>query len=700
MNLNFYYLNVRGLNSKLTDIYLNIIASNYNCLFLTETWLKPHLSSNLFIPNNFNTYRDDRTSKNGGGVLIAIDSSFNVKQLFLKQTIPSIDNIWLFTQLNNNKTLILGNIYIPPNTPYNDVSLLLSNIELLLLEHKPSSFILLGDFNIPNLNWNLNFDPDYPQPFYLPSNNNRKQHLLTDFCNLHNLSQHNSLHNSSNNILDLLLTNQPINSFSQCHPLSTIDKFHPCFSFSLKVSPRPPDFNPPPSFNYAKTDFESLTADINNINWDDLYNSLDINTSITIFNIKLSSSITKNIPLNKNKYRKFFPPWFSSKSRQLIKLKNKWHLKNKIHPSPVFHHIYSSLRSISKSSLKLDYSNYINQIENNVSKNRQDFWKYVKANRIPTTPTNTCEFFLNNTVTDNPHSSANLFADYFNSVFQANFSLSHQNPSPNLCPALISVTPSYEITLNDISSAFKKLKPSKTLGPDGIPAIILKTFSQSLYDPLIYIFNQIISTCTYPDIWKHSFIIPVHKKLNPNDVSNYRPISIICAASKIFEYILHKHLSLYFKDIIIEQQHGFCSNKSSLTHLLNFTDFAFTQISNKHQVDSIAVDFQKAFDSIDHQLLLSKLKLHDIPTDLLTLFTNYLSNRHCTVKLNNAFSNSFSPPCGLPQGTILSPLLFNIFINDVKQHLNHSNFLLYADDLLIFSKIENITDHILLQEEY
>ena len=194
-------------------------------------------------------------------------------------------------------------------------------------------------------------------------------------------------------------------------------------------------------------------------------------------------------------------------------------------------------------------------------------------------------------------------------------------------------------------------------------------------------------------------MVPVHKSGDPENVANYRPISILNAIPKVFENLVTKFLTSCLGPNIIHEQFGFKKNSSTELNLLTYLDILTGALEGGVEVHSIYTDFSKAFDRVNHGLLISKLKTLGVSGTLLLWINSYITGRTQMVHLNNFKSSKILVSSGVPQGSHLGPLLFNIFINDILSCFKHSHFLLFADDLKLFLKISTLDDCFALQED-
>lgn len=245
----------------------------------------------------------------------------------------------------------------------------------------------------------------------------------------------------------------------------------------------------------------------------------------------------------------------------------------------------------------------------------------------------------------------------------------------------------------------RQLDIKKGAGPDGIPPMFWRNCRSQLSEPITELYIKSLQTGVMPKLWKESFVTPVYKSGNKHDIENYRPISKINTVPKLFEKIICDQITLSLAPSLMQEQHGFVSGKSAESNLVEFLDGVLSGMEDGYQVDAIYTDYSKAFDKVSHSLLLGKLASAGIQGDLLRWVASYLRDR-CQAVAIKGFCSSFIPiTSGVPQGSHLGPLFFNIFINDIASRFHSSSCLLYADDNKIFKVIKCVEDCRELQED-
>ena len=233
------------------------------------------------------------------------------------------------------------------------------------------------------------------------------------------------------------------------------------------------------------------------------------------------------------------------------------------------------------------------------------------------------------------------------------------------------------------------------MGPDGIPPIVLSTCASALYKPLHYLFNMCLNSGYLPFEWKLHQVTPIYKSGDCCQNKNYRPISLLCNTSKVLERLIYNKIIDHIISYVKPVQFGFMPCRSTVQQLLLFMHDIF----NSCQTDAIYLDISKAFDTVSHVHLLDKLASIDIVGDLWLWFRAYLINRFQYVSVNNHYSQLLPVESGVPQGSILGPLLFVVYVNDLPDTVLHSKMLLFADDTKCFRQIKSQTDQQILQTD-
>ena len=249
-----------------------------------------------------------------------------------------------------------------------------------------------------------------------------------------------------------------------------------------------------------------------------------------------------------------------------------------------------------------------------------------------------------------------------------------------------------EISPLQVLKALNKIKSTKATGLDDIPPSMIKDASRYIAAPLAYIINLSLSSGTYPNHWKIAKIVPVYKSGSVSELGNYRPISILPAISKIAERLVHDQLAKFLEDssLLSPTQFGFRSKYSTGLAVTYFTDIIRKEMDHGKLTGAVFMDFCKAFDTVDHIVLIQKMESLGIHGVELQWFKDYLSNRQQVVIYDNHRSDNYAVSHGVPQGSILGPVMFLIYIDDLSKVLKHSNIVMYADDTVLYFSHGNI----------
>lgn len=657
----------------------------------TETWLHNNVNSSELGLSDYSVYRCDRSIvtsslSRGGGVLIAVNNKYI--SCSLDVDVKSLELCFVSIKINSHKKLIISCVYIPPNSTSSLYIDYFNILENLISAHPNAEFLNFGDFNLPNLSKaTLNLD----------LNIFSTENIFLEHLALLNLFQLNTITNTNGSILDLILSNSssPIVSLNT-DSIVPIDSYHPPLNVCHFFNHLPPDLSYfELSFDWFNGNYNSIISFLGSINWAEFYKiSSDISVLVDEFYSLLFFTINSFIPKKKH-FNPKYPNWFSNELKNLITQKRKFHKYFKISNSSSDYLHFSSLRSQCKIQSKLDYKQYLCNVQHSLSSEPKKFWSFVRNLRSPSGLPHSITF--NHKTADYGLGIVNLFNRYFASVYKKT-SIPNHNNSVSVNSSFGTIT-NFHINQLEVFYELDCLNSKAIIGCDGLSPIFLYACRFILSPPITYIFNSSLNSGCFPIQWKSSFITPIFKKGNRSLASNYRPISIISILPKMFSKIINSKLTPLFKNILATQQHGFRSKKSTETNLICFKEYILNSFSKGKQTDVIYTDFEKAFDRVDHQLLIFKLSQIGIADPLLSWINSFLIQRTQYVKYKNFISDPISVISGVPQGDHLSPLLFNLFINDIVLVIKNSNILLFADDAKIFKSIDTPEDTSLLQQD-
>ena len=727
--LNVMYQNVQGLvpfaelgnespalnQTKVIEFQAHVYNNSPDIIVLNETWLKNSINDNeLFPPEAYKIFRCDRSleshppdpcnpsrfRRNGGGVLIAVKSSLDITTKKISKQCPA-EVLSIEITLKNKTKFCLSTIYRVGTLGMENLSALKGYYSDILKTNKFSKLIVLGDLNLPELTAN-----EWRNGY---CSNAISQAFLEMFSDLGLVQTIEEPTHQHGNILDVLLTNSPqtLSNISVGDENSVCKSDHFPINFNISANVRRTRPVKREIYNFQKADWAKLNLELSKIPWHSLLSDNSAEVCWQNFKTILHNACDSHIPTIKVRDG-FKPPWFDSdvfeqcreKERLRIRLKviKKRHREENMgidNPTPShilldaevkFQASRREVRRLIRSKMNSNFSD--KQSENAITKK---FWSYVKSSsnthRIPET------VHHNDTFRSDYRGQADLFNNFFRDQFSS--------PSKYDVQINYSVNHNVSFSVPHIEKLLKNLDPNKAPGPDKIHGKILKNCAKNLAVPLALLFQTSYYTCSIPSEWKVANVVPVFKKGSKNAVQNYRPISLTSLVMKVYERVIASELLSIVEGKIKPNQHGFLPLKSCESQLIPFTDSLARCLNEGSRTDIIYFDFAKAFDSVNHDIILGKLKnQYGINGLLLKFFVEYLSGRVQRVAIGNELSDELPVSSGVPQGSILGPLLFVLFINDIGNDINEgSNLLLYADDTKLFREINNSQDCLLLQQD-
>ena len=551
-----------------------------------------------------------------------------------------------------------------------DVIVNLCNVLIpLLLTNTP--FYLFGDFNLPHIDWTT-----------LCSSSKQSHDYFLNFCSANSLSQViDCPTHSKGNILDLLLCNfnaEEILINTSCTvPPWTTDHLLISSTFApINLVSKNPNITLPTYPNFKLGNYEKISEILSRVNWDFLLHSNNFQSKYDAFCNKLTDLI--NPYISTTHPRSVKPRRQPNRIKKLLKTKHQLYKKSKSH------HSFKQEYKIAVKQYETAVNSWYDSMESNLCKDpcSKKFYGYVKSklntrHSIPPLKGPNSSLIFEDT------DKANAFNTAFQKFFTAD-----NNHNMNF-PSVEHHMPPFRIEPGDIYSACMSMKRKLTRTPEGIPIYFLANTISSLLYALTILFNLSLSSNCIPSQWKEAIIVPVFKKGNRQNPDNYRPISLTSAICRLFETVLINKLLPFIleRNLLSRYQFGFLPNRSSCSNILSSLHEWLASYSSSICTNVLYTDIKKAFDSVNHRLLVQALRTYGLNNDVVNWFQNFLSKRQQKVCINNSISSSLEVYSGVPQGSVSGPLLFLLMFNFISEPAINSqstSIRLFADDAKVF----------------
>ncbi|EYC23317.1 hypothetical protein Y032_0015g2585 [Ancylostoma ceylanicum] len=662
---------------------LKFVIRKLNCdvVIITETWLNGSCDLTPILGDlcdDFNYVRCDRIQKKGGGVVILIKRYIAFETKWLEAVPDAYEVLCCDLKLLRSTVRITG-IYRTPSCNLSN-TIKLSNVisDLSSLE---GHHVVSGDFNLPDIDWSEG----------IPTSTTTISKHFIDMCQSCKLHQYVCTPTRGGHILDLVLSNykDSVKNINVNSPVGSSD--HCSLSYTITASVDPPTYRLRRAYN--KANYDSICQYLCLLDWRTLLECYSCsNEKYEFFLSALQYCIENFVPIEK------YPVSYGNlppNLARLFDLKEKAWVKSQSNPSQENVDYFKLLRSKFDRLLR-KYNSYIErkllQSSSKSSLYRLLNSKLKRSLHIPTLKDD------DGTTAIADDAKASILAKHFQKSFSDNSSDVKWSTVEIPCTSKDSSVWFYKEEIYEILS---KLPLSYSVTPDDVPPYFIRKVAIAIAYPLEHIFNFSFMHGDVPDRWKHAFVTPIPKKAPFCLVSNYRPISITSVFARTFEKILKsailKHLET--NNILPEEQFGFRAGRSTETLMLSTLEDWTDTLDQGNNIDVVYFDFAKAFDKVPSAELIYKLGLIGLHPRLIKWIKNFISGRSFQVKVNECFSEICPVTSGVPQGGVLSPILFIIYTREIPGLIYRYNVSckMFADDIKIYKNVLDSADHVTLQ---
>ena len=682
-------LNARSLRSKFDEFKCYISLNVPDIVCVTESWVSEVFNGDRlqdFELGGYDMYSYCRDNRMGGGVILYVNTLLSSVKVDDPSKVRSVESLWIDVKAKTSgkDRFRIGAFYRAGNLDRESQNETDQHICDEIRRNMCSHCIIMGDFNLRGFA-DLSREDGQSKLF---------REVLEEELFLH---QFVSEPTRGSSILDLVFSDSQdlISNVTTCEGLSTSD--HNIVRFDIKLDNRPNNnLLRVPNFNRAN--FEQIRQELAAVDWENTFAELDTFESWESFKSVLGKIQSKYIPLKHRRKRVVNKPvWLTSDVREAIHSKHVAFVTLKESPTDAKHAAYKKVRNVVKKKVRAARRHKEIDLAENCHKDSKKFFSFYKFN---TNAKKVGPLKVNGTIVSDESDMVEALNDSFKSVFTIEEGCNLSSLENQAHRTALGMGEIGGVDKLDVLAKLKLIKPNKAEGPDEIYARVLRECEKELCGPLAIIFNKSLTEAKIPLDWKSANVVPIFKKGDRSEVQNYRPVSLTSLVCKLLESILKDKIMdhLIEKQLITESQHGFRKGRSCLTNLLAFLDVATESFDTGKQLDIAYLDFSKAFDKVPHKRLGVQLRNHGIEGGVLNWVLEWLSGRQQRVILNGFKSGWQKVLSGVPQGSVLGPLLFIIFVNRIEDGLD-SQVLKFADDIKIFRNIESENDRITLQND-
>lgn len=656
------HVNIRSINNCFDEFVNFVEDKDFDLIALSETWLTSEFPSFLVSLPHYTIVRADRLTR-GGGVCFYVRNNLKYKLIAMDYiTNNQLEQLWITIKANKRR-IAVGVIYKAPLTSISCFQELESVLSNICLEHE--SIILMGDTNV-------DFLKPYPQTNVLKS-------ILESFNLKQIVNQPTRITDSSATLIDIICVSNDT-TVNKCGTLDLLDMTDHRMVFCEIMDP----VNKLPLKtityrNFKYFDLTKFSQDAQSINWNEIVNIPDMSSKVNYLNDAIITLLNTHAPICTINVRRNKLPYITDTIKYMIQLKNKAYGKFLLSKSKNDYKYYKDLRNYVTLAIKNEKVAYFKYQLNIDKKNPKKLWQLFANNNVHVKPKNEISPELVDVNNIN-----NFFLQSVNypqvDINKINTFLESRYPPVEDEFIFHTVTP------DEVLKCVYSLK-SEAVGIDGINLKMLKYVLPFCLNIVTHILNVSLQEDHFPDLWKNSLVTPLPKVSVATELSELRPVSVLPTMSKVLELIVHSQLSEHIRkfNILPPIQSGFRQKHSTTTALMKISNDIARNIDNSEVTYLVLLDYSKAFDVINIELLVAKLHYYGCDLHTLNWFRSYLTGRNQQVIINGVVSNRLPVTHGVPQGSILGPLLFSIFTSDLPSILTPECCIhMYADDTQLY----------------
>ena len=687
------YTNAQSIMNKLDLLQVHVCELEPDIIAISESWTHGDITSAMLNVKGYDVVgRNDRTDTlqgRGGGVLLysRLSNLYEETDDRPEQVVHAI-----LSNQEKSSDIHLHVIYRSPNSSME----VIENVNRYV-ENAPDNSILIGDFNYPEINWSTLSSTQAPGQLFLDTVNDKFLSQHVDFPT--NLTPQPNGRVTATTI-DLVLSDND-NLIASVKPVGHLGASHHVMMMVEIVIPTQSNDTIELVPDYGKANFQEMREKLGSLDWKTDLQELDAVSSWNKFKDTVSSTVNSCVPKKKRRNNSK-PLWMQRNAMRIIRKKRRLWKRYSTTRDYQSYLAFKKVQNEATSVIRKAKREFEKKLADSAKKNPKAFYQYLNSRCKVQSKVGPLKDSSGNVCTDDAI-QAGLLNDKFVESFTREDLSSLPTPIQKFDPASGPPLSSIHVEVETVAGKINCLNPNKACGPDGIRARTLRELSAELSEPIAMIFNKCLSERVVPNDWKLSNVTGIFKKGDKTDPGNYRPISLTCLICRILESILRDAILLHLQEynLIAKSQHGFWPHRSTVTNLLEFLEVITKLVDEGHDVDIVFLDFSKAFDKVPHARLLSKVRAHGIVDAVADWIEEWLRGRKQRVVLNGKESDWADVLSGVPQGSVLGPILFLIYINDIDDAIDCVSTLIkkFADDTKIASIVDTEEQRKQLQEQ-